>query len=173
MLWVNRRRQHRDAFGSWVEVARDAVDRLPDAGDRHFLAGWTTPVALERARDYVATPPRSPLTEPLLPALRWAVHHWSSQGDVHVVHDEQSLLTPARVAAIADELAVSRSGRRLTGLVRVDSRQDARVQLADLLAGVVRRTAEDQLSGAGGGSLSVDHLVTDASVMTEHAAHLS
>jgi hypothetical protein len=83
----------------------------------------------------------------LLAALRWAVHHWSEHGDVNVVHDEQSVLTPARVGAIGDELATAHPGRRMVGFSRVDSRDDPRVQVADLVAGVVRRVFEDQLSG--------------------------
>ena len=92
-------------------------------------------------------------------------------GDVSVVHDEQSVLTPARVAAIAEELTVSLPGRRLTGFVRVDSRQDARVQLADLVAGVVRRGVEDRLSGsASGPAVPVGHLVADGSAVAELGA---
>jgi hypothetical protein len=65
---------------------------------------------------------------------------------VDVVHDEQSVLTPARIGAIAAELASSCPGRRLVGFTRVDSREDPRVQVADLVAGVVRRAFEELLS---------------------------
>lgn len=160
LLWLTRSRRPRVPIETWTEAVRAVADRLPDAGSRHFLSEWASPDARRRARDYLAAPPASPLTEPLLPALRWAVHHWSAVGDVNVVHDEQSVLTPARVAAIAGELEASYPGRRLVGFSRVDSRDDARVQLADLVAGVVRRSTEDRLSGVRGvPTLPVAHLV--------------
>ena len=171
VLWVNRNRRRRESIETWADVVGAVASRLDDAGDRWFMAGWATPEAERRARVYHATPPQSPLTEPLLPALRWAVHHWSARGDVSVVHDEQSVLTPGRVAAIAEELETSRPGRRLTGFVRVDSRQDARVQLADLVAGVVRRTVEDNLSGSPNAlPVPISHLVADGSPVVKYAA---
>jgi hypothetical protein len=80
------------------------------------------------------------------------------------VHDEQSVLTPGRVSAIAEELEVSHPGRRLAGFVRVDSRHDPRVQIADLVAGVVRRSVEDRLAGQPWATeLPIDHLVAGGS----------
>ena len=170
ILWVNRNRRRRESIETWTDVVSAVTGRLEDAGDRCFMAEWATPDAVRRARHYLAAPPQSPLTEPLLPALRWAVHHWSALGDVSVVHDEQSVLTPARVAAIAQELEASQPGRRLTGFMRVDSRQDTRVQLADLVAGVVRRTVEDRLSGSPSGpAVPISHLVADGSPVVEYA----
>jgi hypothetical protein len=171
LLWVNRRQRDRAPIETWADAVGAVADVLDDADDRRFVSGWATPETLRRARAYVSTPPESPLTEPLLPALRWAVHHWTALGDVSLVHDEQSVLTPARVAAIASELEASQPGRRLIGFVRVDSRQDARVQLADLVAGVVRRTAEDHLSGSASGlPVPISHLVADGSPVLEYAA---
>jgi hypothetical protein len=40
-------------------------------------------------------------------------------------------------------------GHRLAGVRFVDSRSDARVQVADFLAGVARRIASDALNGRG------------------------
>ena len=110
LLWIRRRRRYGEPVETWVDVVRSAADRLPDDESRRFLAAWASPQAVQRAHDHLAAPPASPLSEPLLPALRWTVRHWSALGDVFVVHDEQSVLTPARVAAIADELAASRPG---------------------------------------------------------------
>jgi hypothetical protein len=170
LLWLTRNRRPRVSIETWVDVVGAVVDVLTDAGDRRFVGAWASPDALRRTREYVAAPPRSPLTEPLLPALRWAVHHWSALGDVSVVHDEQSVLTPARVSAIAEELETSRPGRRLAGFVRVDSRHDARVQLADLVAGVVRRTVEDRLAGSPWATdLPIGHLVAEGSPVIEYA----
>ena len=58
-------------------------------------------------------------------------------------------------------------GRRISGFTRVDSREDARVQIADLVVGVVRRTVEAHLTGQPGvPTVPVDHLVADASPLT-------
>jgi hypothetical protein len=166
LLWIRRRRRNGATIESWSGVVHAVADRMPDRDGQRLLAGWASPEAVRRARAYVAGPPASPLSEPLLPALRWAVRHWSTHGDVNVVHDEQSVLTPARITAIADELATACPGRRMAGFTRVDSRDDARVQIADLVAGVVRRVLEDQLStGASDPTVPVAHLVTEDSPM--------
>jgi hypothetical protein len=96
-----------------------------------------------------------PPLEPLLPALAETVLFWSGgQRRVLVIHDEQSALTAGRLSRLQQALAgsvapwpagVDTSGRRpagaspLAGLLMVDSRDDPRVQVADLLAGVARR----------------------------------
>jgi hypothetical protein len=75
---------------------------------------------------------------------------------VLVIHDEQSALTAGRLrrlqqvladgagpSAGADEAGASSARRSpLAGLVTVDSRDDPRVQIADLLAGVARQSPE-------------------------------
>ena len=164
LLWIRRRRRHEQPVKAWDDVVRGAAGQLPERGSRRFLTAWASPQAVQRAHEHLAAPPASPLSEPLLAALRWTIGHWSARGDVSVVHDEQSVLTSARVAAIADELAASRPGRRMVGFSRVDSREDARVQLADLVAGVVRRGAEDAYAGARSDlPVPVDHLVAEDS----------
>jgi hypothetical protein len=166
LLWVRRRRRLGATVEAWHEVVTTVAERLPDDSGRQRLAAWAAPDACRRARAYVASPPASPLSEPLLPALRWAVRHWSALGDVNVVHDEQSVLTVARVAAIADDLARTHPGRRMVGFARVDSRDDARVQVADLVAGVVRRSLESRLTGDGPApSFPVGHLVAEDSLV--------
>jgi hypothetical protein len=107
-----------------------------------------------------------PPLEPLLPALAETVLFWSGgQCQVLVIHDEQSALTADRLRrlqkVLADRagLAVTAVGEAgeapgpvspLAGLVTVDSRDDPRVQVADLLAGVARRVPDaglDELIG--------------------------
>jgi hypothetical protein len=86
-----------------------------------------------------------PPLEPLLPALAETVLFWSGgTRRVRVVHDEQSALTADRLRRLQDSLAVAMPGSPspLAGLVTVDSRDDPRVQVADLLAGVARRSAD-------------------------------
>ena len=86
-----------------------------------------------------------PPLEPMLPALAETVLFWSGgQRQVLVIHDEQSALTAGRLRRLQQVLAdgAGSSPARvspLAGLVTVDSRDDPRVQVADLLAGVARR----------------------------------
>jgi hypothetical protein len=96
-----------------------------------------------------------PPLEPMLPALAETVLLWSGgQRRVLVIHDEQSALTADRLSRLQQVLAdragsspigVDKSGTSparvspLAGLMMVDSRDDPRVQVADLLAGVARR----------------------------------
>lgn len=86
-----------------------------------------------------------PPLEPLLPALAETVLFWSAgRRQVLVIHDEQSALTAGRLRrlqqTLADGAGASPIGwSPLAGLVMVDSRDDPRVQVADLLAGVARR----------------------------------
>jgi hypothetical protein len=76
---------------------------------------------------------------------------------VLVIHDEQSALTAGRLRRLqqilADRAGLAEAGdveagvSPLAGLVAVDSRDDPRVQVADLLAGLARRYAETGQDG--------------------------
>jgi hypothetical protein len=91
---------------------------------------------------------RTPLMEPVIPALARTVEAWlATAPEVEVVHDEQSALTQQRLADIAATVARRHPGGRLVGVRLVDSRADPRVQVADLLAGVARRVASEALAG--------------------------
>jgi hypothetical protein len=141
--------------------AEDVLDRL-DQG-----RVWTLLTRL--SDDDPAIPP--PL-EPMLPALAETVLFWSGgRRRVLVIHDEQSALTAGRLRRLQRTLADDAAWRArhprpgppptgrpptgrpptgpppagdspLAGLVTVDSRDDPRVQVADLLAGVARRLPE-------------------------------
>ncbi|MFG2074663.1 hypothetical protein [Nonomuraea maritima] len=109
--------------------------------------------ALWRARDRVgefrerllADPYVFPALDPLIPAIVQAVGFWGADGrPVSVVHDRQTILTDERVAQLRHIL-----DGRMAGLRLVDSVQDERVQIADVLAGVVRKVASDELNGRG------------------------
>jgi hypothetical protein len=92
-----------------------------------------------------------PPLEPLLPALAETVLFWSGGlRQILVIHDEQSALTADRLIRLrkalahhakpaAGDKALPAGVSPLAGLVMVDSRDDPRVQLADLLAGIARR----------------------------------
>lgn len=79
--------------------------------------------------------------DPLYGAILRAVELWD--GPVSVVHDQQRSLTPERIASLKEQ------SPRLVSLTLVDSRRDARVQVADFLAGVARKIASEWLNGRG------------------------
>jgi hypothetical protein len=160
----------------WHRPDRSAMDRFFQARDA--LAGAGPGAEAERvldalsptrvwavltrlAHDDQAIPP--PL-EPLLPALAETVLFWSGgRRQVLVIHDEQSALTASRLRRLQQALtdgadSSAGAGRAagtapdrvspLAGLVMVDSRDDLRVQVADLLAGVARRSPNIGADGA-------------------------
>jgi hypothetical protein len=94
-----------------------------------------------------------PALEPLMPALARTILYWSGGGetDISIVHDEQSALTDGRIRRLERQLLPP--GRFLR-FRQVDSRTDQRVQLADVVAGVARRLAADELGGRGDGELA-------------------
>ncbi|MFJ8106210.1 hypothetical protein [Streptomyces sp. NPDC096132] len=132
---------------------------------RHRYSGTRAADILERCaaersravayRDGIgaAGPPLVPLLNPLLPAILRTAAHWSRGGrPVRLAHDRQNMLTPERIAWIED--AAGREGIGLAGLRLVVARDDARVQLADFLAGIARSIASDELNGRGDPPLS-------------------
>ncbi len=143
--------------------------RTRNALGRHHLAPSAAEVLEEleptRVRDVAGRliqDDRSipPPLEPMLPALAETVLSWSDgRRQVLVIHDEQSALTADRLRRLQRVLAGSPGPwvagdetpdavvSPLAGLVMVDSRDDPRVQVADLLAGLARRSAPDGYDG--------------------------
>lgn len=143
---------------------RDAVLRhRPDARAEDVLAGLSrTRVRAVLARLTGGDRSIPPPLEPLLPALAETVLFWSGgRRRVLVIHDEQSALTAGRLSRLQQVLADTAgstpagtgeaaaspaTASPLAGLVMADSRDDPRIQVTDLLAGVARRlrgTADD------------------------------
>ncbi|MDX3661984.1 DUF3800 domain-containing protein [Streptomyces sp. ID05-26A] len=77
--------------------------------------------------------------DPLFPAILRAVAQWG--GPVSIVHDQQLSLTDGRIQQLKN------LAPWLESLTLVDSQYDARVQVADFLAGIARRVAEEELYG--------------------------
>jgi hypothetical protein len=143
---VERFFQARDA------LVRDGIDAQAEAVLDELSRTRVWSVLTRLADDDRSIPP--PL-EPMLAALAETVLFWSGGGRrVLVIHDEQSALTADRLrrlqqvlafgagppSAGADRAAASAARMSpLVGLVTVDSRDDPRVQVADLLAGMARR----------------------------------
>jgi len=147
-------RRHTGFLAAFVDLTRTRRVRLVDhdAIDRLFAAmpdGLPALREVTRARveevmaalideDRAFPPP----LEPLVPALAETLLFWSAgERSVAVVHDEQSALTPGRVARLGTFLAgaVSPAPPPLRSFRQVDSKDDPRVQVADLLAGTARR----------------------------------
>jgi hypothetical protein len=95
---------------------------------------------------------RTPVLDPLLPAIAGAVAHWrGTKTSVSVIHDRQNSLTRGRIAVLEESLS---EPPIVTTVRLVDSRSDPRVQIADFLAGVARKIAEEELKGRGDPELS-------------------
>jgi hypothetical protein len=142
--------------------ARDALlQGQLGAQAEDVLAGLSrTRVQAVLTRLFAGDPSIPPPLEPMLPALAETVLFWSGydRRQVLVTHDEQSALTASRLRFLQQALAdgagclpsaeageASAASARtspLAGLLMADSRDDPRVQVADLLAGLARRLPE-------------------------------
>ncbi|MER6352474.1 DUF3800 domain-containing protein [Streptomyces sp. NPDC001634] len=136
-----------DSFFRAVDALRRAH---PDGDAGEILALLSR--SHDRARAYrtriVGSPAVVPVLNPLVPAIVRTAAHWGADGHlVSLVHDEQNLLTAQRIAWLKETA-------RLFGVRLVDSRLDARVQLADFLAGIARKIASDELNGRGDPTLT-------------------
>jgi hypothetical protein len=159
VLHADRRRLVRapvDAFFGQVEVLRSMAGdgRIGGVLDELYHARQDAYAARARLLGDQAL---EPILEPLIPALARTVLHWSrGLHPIAVVHDEQSALTERRIRRLEQILAapplalirLPEQGRFLR-FRQVDSRTDPRVQVADLLAGVARKVATDELLGRG------------------------
>ena len=150
LLRTNKRRLPKTPIPMFY-AAVEAMAQTSTSADVHevmSLLPSTRHIAEATRAAHLQNPKLTPLLEPLIPALTRAVHIWGSRAQtVSVVHDEQSALTPERIADIARTFAASRPGGQLGDVRLVDSRGDARVQLADFVAGIARRLAYDKLKG--------------------------
>lgn len=93
--------------------------------------------------------------DPLFASLGMTTRTWYEKTGVpiRIIHDQTSLITNQRAQTLKTGLAQSSVPQgippvKLTSLVQVDSKNDARVQVADLLAGAGRSIAEAALGGA-------------------------
>lgn len=141
-----------DAFFRAVDALCGTRSAAPAAATVRRLAA-----ARPRADSYRARladgPTLIPVLDPLFPAIVRTAAHWSVEGDrVSLVHDRQNMLTPERIAWIEER--ARREGVALGGLRLVHSRLDARVQIADFLAGIARKIASDELGGHGDPALT-------------------
>ena len=152
-----KRRRPVPRTGERFLQARDALLRHGLGVPADAVLGGLNPTRIRAVLTRLDNDDRSipPPLEPMLPALAETVLSWSGgHRQVLVTHDEQSALTADRLTrlqrALADDGRPSAADAGepgalpdgvspLAGLVMVDSRDDPRVQVADLLAGVARR----------------------------------
>jgi hypothetical protein len=149
LMRVHSRPMSPDVVGGFLAAVAE-LDALPapDAVRAALVGLARARGVIERRREALrAAPSRVPLLDPLIPALAQAALRWGAGTErLRIAHDEQSVLTPARIREIAAVLAAARPGCRLE-VLRVDSSDDARVQVADLVAGIARRAAGSLLTG--------------------------
>jgi hypothetical protein len=164
VLRADRHRQVHDpidTFFDQVEVLRTLDSGSPIRGLLDDLRSARRDAYSARSQlldDHVL----QPVLEPLIPALARTVLHWSrGLHPVAVIHDEQSALTERRMRRLEQILAAPPlelirlpARGRFIQFRQVDSRTDPRVQVADLLAGVARRVAADELIGISDPNLS-------------------
>src|SRR4029453_14526675 len=75
------------------------------------------PIAESTRNAHLTDRALSPLIEPLIPAVLRAVEFWGARAaSLTLIHDEQSALTPARVAEMAAIFAEHHPGHRLTAV---------------------------------------------------------
>nr|WP_237728027.1 DUF3800 domain-containing protein [Cellulomonas sp. APG4] len=109
-----------------------------------------------QAEQYVG--PDGPLSdrrnlEPLLAAIPMTTAFWSEKHAraVRIVHDQQTLLTPEIVGPMIEVMNNPHPDFPylipIVGVDQVDSRADARIQLADLVSGFGRLAGEHALAG--------------------------
>jgi hypothetical protein len=100
----------------------------------------------EAFRAWLLGQPRSTsVLDPLIPSLVRAVAYWGADGEsVAIVHDRQKTLPAERIAQLGPATTA-----RLAGVRMASSALDARIQLADILAGAARKIASDELNAHG------------------------
>jgi len=99
--------------------------------------------SLERFRGWLlADPIARSILDPLVPAIAAAVRHW---GPVTVAHDRQTQLPPRRIAVLR-----ARCRGDLHEIRFLDAESHPEIQIADILAGTVRRIAEGDVPALRG-----------------------
>lgn len=150
-LRLHRPDEPEPRYAELTERVRELAGAVPPGPLRDSLSeltGAAHPDAL-RARqrwDPAVLPP----LDPLMPAIVRAAARWGAGGaPVEIVHDRQRTLSEPRIAVLGQRIAALPDPVRFTGLRLVPSYADPRVQVADFLAGVARKVAEEELYGNG------------------------
>ncbi len=118
---------------------------------------WRAKAHAEIFQEFLEDPTdQLPSLDPLIASIPQTIRSWheATGRPIQLVHDRQAVLTPARVATLVDSLAhpLPEFARftppvRVMAIEQVDSKDDPRVQVADLLAGASRQIASNALVG--------------------------
>jgi hypothetical protein len=104
-------------------------------------------VRAEAFRARLRDDPALSVIDPLIPAVVRAVGRWGADGTpVSILHDRQTMLPRERISRIGRLLPAP---LRLDGLRLGAAEDEPRIQLADMLAGTVRKIVQDELRSAG------------------------
>ncbi|MCZ4121994.1 DUF3800 domain-containing protein [Streptomyces sp. H39-S7] len=150
-----------ESFFRSIDKLRRAGAGSPLDGIMEQLAAARSPADSFRAR-LLDDPTLIPALDPLIPSIVRTVAHWSEgTRPVAIVHDRNNTLTEERIAQLKEIFSAAYPADpgygprgRLTSVTLVSSRSDARIQLADFLAGVARKIASDELNGRGDAELT-------------------
>lgn len=142
-----------DSFFSMVDLLRAGADA--QVGEILRLLSQARPRAEAFRAKLLGNPEQMPTLDPLVRGIARAVQVWGAGGQpVAVVHDRQNLLSETRITQLMEvfgrqdpALPDEPTWGRLTSLELVDSLSDARIQVADFLAGTARKIAQDALNG--------------------------
>jgi hypothetical protein len=114
---------------------------LPDGRERaELFRGWLR-----------EDPVTNSVLDPLVPSIVAAVDHWVPEPgeSVTVAHDRQTQLPAARITRLTE---LCRG--RLAGVHFLDAESHPRIQLADMLAGTIRKIVSDHRGGTGDPALT-------------------
>lgn len=138
------------ALGQRCSGLLNDIVRMIWAGTDHLSLLARQQAGLEGAKKLRAL-------DPVLAAIGQTARTWSERSghEVIVIHDEAKVLTPETIESLKYHLArpdlvapsLVNDGVVVREIHQVDSKTDARVQVADLLAGIGRTVAEQALRG--------------------------
>lgn len=136
-----------DAFFHMIDVWR-GDSPSPELDDLLEQLSRARPRAEAFRRRCESEPDPLPALDPLLPAIVHAVSFWGAAGrPVNILHHRQNTLSAVRISRLKEILHVPPDQRRgeLINIDLLDSFTQPRIQLADILAGAVRKLASETL----------------------------
>ncbi len=158
LMRARQRQGAKTTVEEFFDIVDQAAERSSDLGVTEILGLLARGRPHARAfRDLLVDQPDVwPSLDPLAAALAATVRAWAAEKNrpVMVVHDRQAAITPPRIRVLAEVLADPGEEFRhlapsvvLVGVDQADSKDDPRVQVADLLAGTARDIASSALAG--------------------------
>ena len=149
LLWLTRRMRPRAPVEIWTDMVAAAAAWFDNADDRRLVAGLASPAAVQRAGHYLAAPPTAP---PPNPSFQRCAGRCTTGAPWVTRHRARRAVRSRRLGwqpspPISRPLTPAAASRVSPGSTRV---RTPRVQVADLVVGVVRRSVEARLTGPPG-----------------------